>query len=57
MKNRPPASYLDPPVYYESEDLETLRLFGTPPVYSAGESILISSLVREYPFIKENKES
>ena len=31
MKNGPPASYLDPPVYYESEDLETPPFIWDPP--------------------------
>ena len=41
MKNRPPVSYLDPPVYYESANLETPLFIWDPPVYSAGESMVL----------------
>ena len=41
MKNRPPVSYLDPPVYYESANLETPLFIWDPPVYLAGESTFI----------------
>ena len=44
MKNRPPVSYLDPPVYYESANLDTPLFIWGPPVYSAGESMIMSQI-------------